>query len=487
MGIARNSFYNLGGSVLPLIVSLVTVPLYLKAIGVERYGILALCWLLVGYFGLFDFGLGTATGQRIASLPHETARERSQLLRSAFALSFLFGLAGGLVLPLAAKALLFGMNRIDVGLTAEVSGSIPWLALAMPFTTSSSVLNGALIGRRRFLAANLSSVAINIACSIAPLVTALTYSHHLPPLIATVVVTKAAGLLVLFAQVRSNLPLERSGFASRHEVMKLVRFGGWVAASNVVTPVLLAVEKLIIPWKLGSAMLSVYMISYNLASRYAMIPQGVRMAMLPDFSVLQEEDLHALEERAQDALCKLTAPISIAGVIALPFLMPLWLGHAVGEPATPVIIILLAGFWWNGCSHIPYAKLQGIGRPDLITKISLIQFVPYLLALVLAINALGIIGAALCWSLRAVVESLIFFWAARNFTSLARIAAPFGMIVTLSAALYFVVPSRSLGYFAAQLLLLAVTSLVAIRLLAGRYAGVYSTIASRLTFNAGGR
>ena len=487
MSIARNSVYNLGGSVLPLIVSLVTVPLYLKAIGVERYGILALCWLMVGYFGLFEFGLGTATGQRIASMPHETARARSQLLSSAFVLSFLFGVAGGIVLLLAAKALLFGMNRIDIGLTGEVSGSIPWLALAMPFTTSSSVLNGALIGRKHFLAANLSSVAINVACSIAPLVTALTYSNELPALIATVVLTKAAGLLVLAAQVRSNLPFERAGFASQHEVMRLVRFGGWVAASNIVTPVLLAVEKLIIPWKLGSAMLSVYMISYNLASRYAMIPQGVRMAMLPDFSVLQENELQALEERGQNALCTLTAPVCIAAVIALPFLMPLWLGHQVGDPATPVIIILLAGFWWNGCSHIPYAKLQGMGRPDLITKITLIQFGPYLLALILAIGALGIIGAALCWSLRAVVESLIFFWAAGNFTSLARIAAPFGMIVTLSAALYFVLPSPSLGYFAAQLLLLAVTSLMAIRLLASSYGGVYSTIASRLTFNAGGR
>jgi hypothetical protein len=183
----------------------------------------------------------------------------------------------------------------------------------------------------------------------------------------------------------------------------------------------------------------------------------------------------------------LTAPICIGGIMVLPILMPLWIGHAVGDPATPVIIILLAGFWWNGCSHIPYAKLQGMGRPDLITKISLAQLVPYLAALILVIERLGTVGAALCWSLRAVFEALIFFWAARNFTPLLRIAAPFGLIVTFSASLYFLMAHLSIGYFALQLLLLAISSFVAMRLLTSRYAGVYSTITSRLTFTASER
>ena len=57
-GILKNVAINFFGLVLPTFVSLVTVPSYIKLLGVERYGVISLVWTLIGYFGILDLGMG---------------------------------------------------------------------------------------------------------------------------------------------------------------------------------------------------------------------------------------------------------------------------------------------------------------------------------------------------------------------------------------------------------------------------------------------
>ena len=64
--IVRNTVLNLVGLVVPLAVGFVTIPMVVRALGNERFGILALVWVVLGYFGLFDLGLGRTTTRYVA-------------------------------------------------------------------------------------------------------------------------------------------------------------------------------------------------------------------------------------------------------------------------------------------------------------------------------------------------------------------------------------------------------------------------------------
>ena len=55
--IIKNTVYNLLGHVLPLGAAVICIPLIIDGLGIERFGILILVWLIVGYFGIFDLGM----------------------------------------------------------------------------------------------------------------------------------------------------------------------------------------------------------------------------------------------------------------------------------------------------------------------------------------------------------------------------------------------------------------------------------------------
>jgi O-antigen/teichoic acid export membrane protein len=59
--LARNAFYNFLGQAVPLLAAVVSVPYVIHGLGPERFGLLSLAWVVLGYFTIFDLGLGRAT------------------------------------------------------------------------------------------------------------------------------------------------------------------------------------------------------------------------------------------------------------------------------------------------------------------------------------------------------------------------------------------------------------------------------------------
>ena len=74
---ARNFGWNLLGQLAPLVAAAVALPLLVNSLGIDRFGVLTLSWVIIGYFSLFDLGIGRALTQVVAS--HVGAGRGSQV------------------------------------------------------------------------------------------------------------------------------------------------------------------------------------------------------------------------------------------------------------------------------------------------------------------------------------------------------------------------------------------------------------------------
>ncbi|MEF3194297.1 MAG: hypothetical protein K6346_08815, partial [Halothiobacillaceae bacterium] len=117
----------------------------------------------------------------------------------------------------------------------------------------------------------------------------------------------------------------------------------------------------------------------------------------------------ALMLRARLPLAVVMTPVIVGAILLAEPFISLWLGEELGQRRGPVAVILLVGVWINALAYIPYAYLQGMGRPDLTAKLHLSELLPYFALLWLAVQSLGVVGAALAWTIRVGVDAILLF------------------------------------------------------------------------------
>ena len=404
MSIHRNTIYNIIGAVIPLAVSIVTIPLYLKLIGEARYGIMAIAWLLLGYFGLFDLGLGQATAQRIAALRNGGNEERAQTFWTALQMNVGIGFVGGLLIwPIGAY--FFGsVFKVEDVLRPEMLAAVPWLILAVPMATLSGVLIGALQGTEQFGELNVISVFSTILFQLLPLTVGWFISVKLNIILPTALFARLLSLVILFLRCRRHVIRGYSPCFVRSQASLLLRFGGWVTVTSFVGPIMVILDRFIIGAVVGARSVTYYVVPFQLGEKTVMIPVALTSALFPRLASASIKEQEVLSHEALHVLLVVMTPIVVIGILFIEPFLKWWVGYDLASQSALVGQLILFGFWANGFARVPYAQLQARGRPDLVAKCHIAEVLPYLVLLYIGLKFYGLPGAAVAYSVRTFVD-----------------------------------------------------------------------------------
>lgn len=417
MSVRRHTAYNLVGLLTPMVLALVAVPLYLGIIGEARYGALALVWLLVGYFSLFDLGLGAATAQRLSTLAEASPAARAHVFWSALLANLCCGALGSLIAwPLAQWFFEHGF-AIDANLRAELLAALPWMLVTLPVATLSGVLTGTLQARQRFFELNLIAVIGGAAVQLMPLLAALQRGPQLEHLVQAVLVARLLTTVTLMQRCARHVTQGQAVTWRLATARDLLRYGGWVSVSAVVGPLMVILDRFVIGSLLNARAVSHYTIPFQLAERATVLSASLNQALFPRMAQASSEATRmALAHGALRVLVVIVSPlVALALVLMAPFL-GWWISGDMAAVATPVAHVLLLGFWINSLAMVPYTQLQAAGRPDLVAKCHLAELIPYLALMFYALKTLGLVGAAIVFAVRAAADFLLLALLARSLT-----------------------------------------------------------------------
>src|SRR5690606_13402101 len=126
---------------------------------------------------------------------------------------------------------------------AEAIAALPWMIATLPLALVSSVLNGALEGRNRFLTVNLLQVVSNTVFQVAPLLVAYLYGPSLEVVIPAAVLSRAAMNLPFLLACHRAVPFSLAPRFSTRRAKSLFSFGGWVALTGMVSPLMETLDR----------------------------------------------------------------------------------------------------------------------------------------------------------------------------------------------------------------------------------------------------
>jgi O-antigen/teichoic acid export membrane protein len=411
--LARNTVWNLVGQVAPMGVALFAIPMLIRHIGTDRFGILTIAWMVVGYFSLFDLGLGRALTNLVAqSLGGDRQDQLPSIVWTANCVMAVMGIVGAIAFAAISPLLTHSLLKIPLNLQSETLHSLFLLSVSVPLVISTAGLRGILEAQQKFGLLNTVKIPMGVATFLAP-VAVLLFTNNLTALIGALVLTRVIFLVACLGLALREMPALRHGFAFDKALLRpLFSFGGWMTVSNIVSPLMVYVDRFLIGSLLSIAAVAYYATPYEVATKLLIVPGALVGVLFPAFSTAMAADRlrgAMLYRLAAKYVGLFLFPASFVMIVFGQDLLQVWLGHEFALHSTRVLQILSLGVLANGLAAIPFAMIQGTGRADITGKLHIMEL-PFYLAAVWSLTVhYGIVGTAVAWLVRVTADCILLF------------------------------------------------------------------------------
>jgi O-antigen/teichoic acid export membrane protein len=395
-----------------MLIGVVAIPYLLTTLGVERLGVLTLVWALIGYFSIFDFGLGRALTYKVAA---SSARGHTDhaigSVKSGLLLLVCIGIVGAMAITAVVYA--FGVHWLNVSprIYQETYGAILIASAAIPVTTITSGLKGILEGLQNFRVVNILKMLLGVSNFVVPVATVKIFGANLALVVSGLLVARFI-VMLLYAAVIAKIfrPSQLSHIHSGESWRELASFGAWMSVSNILSPLMVVSDRFVISHFLGGAVVAYYAIPSDFMFRLLVLPAALTTTLFPVFAhrlLSDENGIQVLYYRALRSIALLMLPVTLIISACSYYGLRLWLGPIFADNSYIVVIVIAFGILFNSMAQISLAMIQASGDVKSTSLVHLTEVVIYLPLLILAVIRFGVVGAALIWQLRVVADFFV--------------------------------------------------------------------------------
>jgi O-antigen/teichoic acid export membrane protein len=413
--IQRNIAANYIGVASTAITALLVIPLYIKILGIEYYGLIGFFSALIAVSNILDVGLSTTMNRELARLSAHRGGEQQQrdTVRTLETVYWLIAIVVGLLVVFLSRIIATQWIRAGQIAPNTLQPLIVLMGIALVFNFPISLYMGGLNGLQRQVLTNGIVVISSLVRGGGGVAILLYYSPTIQAffvwnLIAYVFQTF---LLAFFLWWRA-LPRTTDRAKFQKKLFQTTwRFTAGIALVSILGVVLTQLSNVILPRIVPLSAFGYYSVAAVLAASAAGFVGGPLFnALFPRLSQLVAHgDVAALKSfyhHSCEGMSVLVLPVAATFAFFSPEVLLIWTRDpTIVNNCSLVLSFLIVGYAINAIMLLPFGLQIAYGWTRLLLGISIAAVVFAVPLTLIFANVYGIVGAASVW---VIVNSYMF-------------------------------------------------------------------------------
>jgi O-antigen/teichoic acid export membrane protein len=381
------------------------VPIFIKYLGVEAYGLIGIFTILQSSLAVLDMGMKPALGREMARYTAGARDVRSirDLLRSVEVVGAAIALTISLCVWRSANWLAsewLNPHNLSIG---AVKHALIGMGVLCALRFVENIYVGSIVGLQRQVLQSALNCVLITSRALGAVVVLAWVSPTVEAFFIWQVLISAIAIPIFALVVYRTLPGGgESGRFTWHAVTGIWRFAGGVVAITLLALLLTQLDKIILSRLLPLKAFAVYAVAGVLSSALYMLSTPISAAFYPPFTELVTlGDSAALQRAYHQAAQLLAVVMGSAAIVLIIFAdtaLNAWTGDAaLAQEAAPILRVLAFGTLLNGFMGIPYQMQLAHGWTQLTLKMNVIAVILLVPAIFVVVPIYGAIGAAWIW------------------------------------------------------------------------------------------
>lgn len=384
---------------------LLFLPLYIKYLGLEAYGLIGIFAVLQGWLTLLDMGMTPVLGREMARF---TGGQRSNqsvrdLLRTIEIIALLVAIATATGIWLAAGWLAsdwLKADKLPLDLVAQTF-SVMGVVTALRFI--ENIYRSAIVGlQRQVLLGVITSVmatlrglgAVGIMIWVAPTIEAFFLWQAFLSVITLILLAAALYRTLPTSQIRPRFSLV--------ELQNVWRFAAGISGSSFLALLLTQIDKILLSRILPLKNFGYYSLAIALTGALCFFTGPIGQAYYPRFTELSaKKDEPSLVVAFHSSMQILVVLMGTAAIMLIFFsesVLALWTRSAqLSLETAPLVTVLALGTLLNGLMWIPYQMQIAHGWTSLTMRVNGFAVMVLVPAVFWTAPRYGAIGVAWIW------------------------------------------------------------------------------------------